>query len=319
MKKLLPFILLMTCVFLLTTCEERERSNPVDFNADPDAWAPSNLQAELINDSEIKLTWTQEEERISGFKIGRKAGSGSFTQIAEVDADVTEYTDTGLNCGTDYTYRVQAFTDDNESGYVEITVYTPICLIFQEDFSGSTIPDDWSTSTYADFYIENGRLTIEGDDDGYIHSASTVGGALPTSISDPDLTIEIWDIYFTGDQTPNISIALGTSLYENGEWTNWRRYHFFINTNENTYSFYKLIGDPYTWENLFSGTYSLSDNMDMRLKYNHSTSTFHLYIDEELLTSYGYSLEDGEVFDEIVVAGQMESKTQFDNIELTGK
>ena len=113
MKKLLPFILLMTCVFLFTTCEERERSNPFDPNADPDAWAPSNLQAEVINDTQIKLTWTQEVEQISGFRIERKADSGSFSQIAEVDADVTEYTDTGLNCGTDYTYRVQAFTDDN--------------------------------------------------------------------------------------------------------------------------------------------------------------------------------------------------------------
>ena len=59
--------------------------------------------------------------------------------------------------------------------------------------------------------------------------------------------------------------------------------------------------------------------MNIRLGYNHFTSTLHLYIDDELLTSYGYSLEDGEVFDEIVLAGQMESKTQFDNIELTGK
>ncbi|MDP6593100.1 MAG: fibronectin type III domain-containing protein, partial [Candidatus Marinimicrobia bacterium] len=71
----------------------------------------------MINDSEIKLTWTQEEEQISGFRIERKTGSGSFTQITEVDKDVTEYTDTGLTVGTDYTYRVKAFTDDNESDF----------------------------------------------------------------------------------------------------------------------------------------------------------------------------------------------------------
>jgi len=72
-------IFLFFSVLLLYTCEERERSNPFDPNADPDAWAPSNLQAEVINDSEIKLTWTQEVEQISGFRIERKAGSGSFS------------------------------------------------------------------------------------------------------------------------------------------------------------------------------------------------------------------------------------------------
>jgi hypothetical protein len=75
------------------------------------------LQAEVINDSEIKLTWTQEVEQISGFRIERKTGSGSFSQIVEVEKVVREYTDTGITVGTDYTYRVNAFTDENESGY----------------------------------------------------------------------------------------------------------------------------------------------------------------------------------------------------------
>jgi uncharacterized protein (TIGR02145 family) len=39
-----------------------------------------------------------------------------------VDKDVTEYTDTGLIVGTDYTYRVKAFTALNESGHNETTV-----------------------------------------------------------------------------------------------------------------------------------------------------------------------------------------------------
>ena len=128
-------------VLLLTTCEDRERANPLDPDSelDPSEWAPANLQAEVINDSQVKLTWTQEEERISGFRIGRKAGSGSFAQIAEVDSDVTEYTDTGLNFGTSYTYRVSAFTDDNESDYAETTVN------FWQDCNGV-----WGGSTVED-------------------------------------------------------------------------------------------------------------------------------------------------------------------------
>ena len=71
MNKLLPFILLIACVFF-TTCEERERSNPFDPEVDLDAWAPSDLQVFVISDSEIKLTWTQEYNQISGFRIEKK-------------------------------------------------------------------------------------------------------------------------------------------------------------------------------------------------------------------------------------------------------
>jgi hypothetical protein len=74
------YIIPILMVLLFTTCEDRKRANPLDPDSelDPSEWAPSNLQAEVINDSQIKLTWTQEDERISGFRIGRKAGSGVF-------------------------------------------------------------------------------------------------------------------------------------------------------------------------------------------------------------------------------------------------
>ena len=121
MNKHLVMVLLYSSVVLIT-CEDRPRTNPFDPDTDPDAWAPSNLQAEVINDSQIKLTWTQEEERIFGFRIERKAGNGSFSEIDTVGADVTEFLDTGLTVGTVYSYRVKAFTDANESDYVETTV-----------------------------------------------------------------------------------------------------------------------------------------------------------------------------------------------------
>ena len=104
-------------VLLFTTCEDRKRSNPFDPEVDLDAWAPSDLQVFIISDSEIKLTWTQEYDLISGFRIEKKIGSGSFSQIVELGKNTTEYIDTGLNYGTDYTYRVKAFSDENESGY----------------------------------------------------------------------------------------------------------------------------------------------------------------------------------------------------------
>ena len=115
------YLLFLSALFLLT-CESSERiwSNPndPDIGIDPSAWAPSNLQAQVLNDSEIKLTWEQEEENIAGFRLERSDDSSSFSQIVELEENVTEYTDAGLSLDTDYTYRVKAFTDENESASV---------------------------------------------------------------------------------------------------------------------------------------------------------------------------------------------------------
>jgi hypothetical protein len=83
--------------------------------------SPSNLTATPIDDQSIQLTWSDNCSFESGYRLERSDG-GSFTQIAEVDADVTEHTDNGLNYGTDYTYRVKALTALNESGHIETTV-----------------------------------------------------------------------------------------------------------------------------------------------------------------------------------------------------
>jgi len=106
-------------IIIMMTCEEQVYDNPFDAEAElnPNEWAPSNLQVQAISDSEIKLTWTQVEKRISGFIIERKADSAEFIQISAVNYDKTEFNDTELNYGTDYTFRVKAFTDHNESNY----------------------------------------------------------------------------------------------------------------------------------------------------------------------------------------------------------
>jgi len=79
--------------------------------------APTDLNVEAINDQTIRLTWTDNCSFESGFRIERKTGNGDFTQILEVDADVTNCEDSGLNSDELYIYRVKAFTLNNESGY----------------------------------------------------------------------------------------------------------------------------------------------------------------------------------------------------------
>ena len=130
--KNIKFILIVL-ILIGTGCKDRPRSNPFDPDTvlDTSQWAPSNLQAEVINDSQIRLSWEQEDNRIDGFRILRKAGSSNYFQIAEITSDSTHYTDTGLSLGVTYTYRVKAFTDVNESGYSNEDI-----VHFYEDCTG---------------------------------------------------------------------------------------------------------------------------------------------------------------------------------------
>ena len=54
------------------------------------------------------LSWTDESGNEDGFRIERSDG-GAFAAVAEVGANVTSFTDTGLAPSTTYTYRVVAY------------------------------------------------------------------------------------------------------------------------------------------------------------------------------------------------------------------
>jgi Fibronectin type III domain len=81
--------------------------------------APSNLTATAASNSQINLSWTDNANNESGFRIERCQGFGcsNFAQIAEVGAGVTSYSNTGLNRITFYSYRVRAFNSAGNSGY----------------------------------------------------------------------------------------------------------------------------------------------------------------------------------------------------------
>ena len=82
--------------------------------------APTKLVASTISSSRIKLTWDDNSDNELGFKIERKRASGFYTQIAEVDDDVTSYTDTGLSDDTVYYYRIRAYNSAGNSAYSNI-------------------------------------------------------------------------------------------------------------------------------------------------------------------------------------------------------
>jgi probable HAF family extracellular repeat protein len=70
---------------------------------------PTNLQAQAISSTQIRLTWQDNSPDETGFEIQRRhQNATSFATIATVRAGQTSYTDWALAPATTYVYRVRA-------------------------------------------------------------------------------------------------------------------------------------------------------------------------------------------------------------------
>ncbi len=80
--------------------------------------APTGLNATTVSSSQIDLSWTDNSDKESGFKIERKIGiDGTYSQIATVGANIVTYSDTGLTQGTTYYYQIRAYNSFGDSAF----------------------------------------------------------------------------------------------------------------------------------------------------------------------------------------------------------
>ena len=80
----------------------------------------ANVLATAASASQLTLSWMDNSNDEDGFKIERAIACGTFTQIATVGANVTNYTDTGLAPLTLYCYRVRAYNANGDSDYSNV-------------------------------------------------------------------------------------------------------------------------------------------------------------------------------------------------------
>lgn len=92
---------------------------PQDLNLILVPPAPTDLSASAVSASSISLTWKDNAGNETGYKVERRVTNqaGGFNEIAVLDANTTQFADTGLSAMTNYTYRVRTYNGMGNSGY----------------------------------------------------------------------------------------------------------------------------------------------------------------------------------------------------------
>ena len=84
--------------------------------------AATLLNATVVSQTQINLSWTDNSADETGFKVER-----DVTLVIITAANVTSYSDTGLTCGTTYNYSVKATNAIGDSSAVTVSATTPAC------------------------------------------------------------------------------------------------------------------------------------------------------------------------------------------------
>ncbi len=79
--------------------------------------APTDLNDTYVSTGQIDIAWMDRSDDETGFKVERKLEGGSWTQVADLGADTTTYSSTGLTEGFTYVHRVRAYNAYGDSNY----------------------------------------------------------------------------------------------------------------------------------------------------------------------------------------------------------
>jgi photosystem II stability/assembly factor-like uncharacterized protein len=89
-----------------------------EVNATTIMKAPTNLTAQIVNNSQVSLNWVDNSESETAYSIERKQGqSGQFQLITDVNSNSTSYIDQTVSPGQQYFYRVRGFNANTNSAF----------------------------------------------------------------------------------------------------------------------------------------------------------------------------------------------------------
>ena len=212
---------------------------------------PTGLSATSTGGNSIRLTWADNADNETSYRIERSTDNFTFTEVAAVGTNVTSFDDTGLSANTTYYYRVRAQSGAGPSGYSlpasAITWSTQVQNLF--DFTGAwrysqtgaAPAGNWTAPGYNDlqagwndyapglFYVEDAALPATKSTPLALNSASgrtmtyyfrrTFNIANPSAVSALTLRAILDDgavIWLNGNPLPALTIGMGAGPYNYG-------------------------------------------------------------------------------------------------------
>ena len=228
--------------------------------------APSNLQVQDVTTTSISLSWTDNSDNESGFKIVRSSSeNGTYSEVGTVGANTTTYTNSGLSSNTSYYYKVRAYNSQGNSGFSN-------SIMGQTNTDGQEVhePNDSFSQAYQ---LSVGTTTASfiqsnGDED-YFKFSIPSGGSLKLTLG--SLPADYDFFLYNNSQT---ELARGYST-NNPE---------IINHNPTS------GGTFYVRVNGWNGAHSSTDSYELTITYTPTTSNpeWH-YIDRVMETTHNYA------------------------------
>ncbi len=106
--------------------------------------APANASATVLSPTQVRVGWTDTSSIESGFRIERSDNGGAWTQVGQVGANVTSWTN-ATQGGRTYLYRVRAYNSAGASPVSGTAVaVTPLAAGWTPLFNGFNL-SGWDT------------------------------------------------------------------------------------------------------------------------------------------------------------------------------
>ncbi|MFD2162217.1 T9SS type A sorting domain-containing protein [Paradesertivirga mongoliensis] len=130
--------------------------NGIFVGSGPVPARPANLTATASGANQINLSWTDNSDNETHFRIERKEATGNYGFLSNAPANTTSFSDTGVLAGTSYSYRVGTENINGSSAWSNVASATtsgtaPAKLVI----TGSTAGYDDGTNTKANSYDGN--------------------------------------------------------------------------------------------------------------------------------------------------------------------
>lgn len=90
---------------------------------------PTSFASTSSGQSSVGLSWNYSGSSVDGFKIERSANDGAFAALTTTSGTARSYSDTSVDSGTYYKYRVQASNSASNSGFSGVVEAVTVAVI----------------------------------------------------------------------------------------------------------------------------------------------------------------------------------------------